>query len=178
MLAVQVRDVIQNLQNPIWPHDLWPACAQIAAKTANRDGWESVIEGIRLAGVNVIGGAVKAVACRILAAVLALENLIVMGVANPGFVHPSGIRGPSPTSRKHLRTSVLIRQPQCIRLGAGSIVQNSAAWADEVHGAQRVFVAEVVVHFSQSGINSIRVWQSVRYRKIGASDGRKESGIF
>ncbi len=158
--TVQVGDVIQNLQNSIRAYSFRPARAENPCEWLNRDSRKSTIEWIRLAGVEVVGGALKAEICRILGIVLALEHLVVMRIPNSGFVYPSGIRGPSPAPRECLRPRILIRHPDCVCLCSGSVIQNSASRADEIHGAQRVFLADVVIHFPEARVNPVITGQS------------------
>jgi len=52
--------------------------ARPKANTANCDGREAEIERIRLSGIHVVGVALEAIVCRVVARVLSLEILEVM----------------------------------------------------------------------------------------------------
>src|ERR1700719_976678 len=51
VVAVQHGDMIQDLENAVGTHGLWPACAQRAVQAKDTDCWETTILWISLAGV-------------------------------------------------------------------------------------------------------------------------------
>src|ERR1700682_4959527 len=103
----------------------------------------------------MVRGAIERIVCGILTVIPATEDLIVMGIAKPERVHPFGIRDVGPAHRTHLRSRILIRQPYLRDLVTGVVDERTTPGTNEVHPAKRVFVVDVVVNFSNPGVDSI-----------------------
>ena len=104
---------------------------------------------------DAVGAAVEAVVSGILRSILRQEPLKVVGVADPGFIHPSRTRRPRPAAGKGHGPRVLICALVWQHLGARAIDKGAGARADVIHGVQGVFVVDVIVYFSEPRINLV-----------------------
>src|SRR5689334_6698952 len=91
--------------------------------------------------------------------VLGLEELVVVGVANPDFIYPTGAGGPSPVARSGLRAGVFDAQRLSDNLGGRSIDCQILSLTDKVHPFEVMFVAQVIVDLCQTPINRVVVGQ-------------------
>src|SRR5580704_13608019 len=103
--------MVQNLQDAVGPNNFGELVPKLEVKALNSDLGKSKIDRVFLAGIQMIGIAPERVVCRIVVVVLAHKKKVIMGVAYPGFIYPSGIRCPGPARRACLRPLVLAQRP-------------------------------------------------------------------
>src|SRR5207245_4820053 len=105
--------------------------------------------------------------CCVKGMIVAYETLVIVAVADSGFVNPLGTRNPGPGSRPGLRSRVLHIEKVRIHLGGWTAQRKCIALAQEIHAFDGVVVAEVIVELRESTINRIVAGQGRGYGSAG-----------